>query len=379
MAGVVRKSPHMEQKPLKIALLVKRFHRSGGKERYVVELAQALGRRGHEIHVYACHLDHSLLTGMTGHQVPSRLRFSSVLNTLSFIRETQKMIPEKAFDIIHSHERNFTQPIVTLHSLSFLEGIEKYSFLRKIDQKYLSLRSLLYLWLEKQQMRSPWLISVSREVSRDVTRYYSRASNMVTIPPGVDTDQFSPSNVHNLRKKARAENRLAPNEVAVLFVGSAFQRKGLDRILPFIKGNMRLFVVGKGDKLARYKRLIRAYGIENNVVFTGMVHDVLKYYALADIVVLPSRSEAFGMSILEGMACGLPVIVSANSGVADLIDHNENGLLMKEDSALGDYFLLLQSEKERARLGERARATAEAYSWERVGITHEQFYYRILS
>lgn len=364
---------------MKIAFLVKRFNRSGGKERYVVELARALSLQGHSIHVYACTCDHSLLKDITFHPIVSRFAFSSVLNTLSFIKETEKTVPRQAYDIVHSHERNFTQKIVTLHSLTYCEGLEKYSFLRRIDQKYLSLRSLLYLWLEKRQMKSPWLVSVSREVSRDVEKYYGRSHNMITIPPGVDIDQFNPVKIQNLRDQARKENKLDKNELAVLFVGSAFQRKGLDRILPFIKGDMRLFVVGKGDKLNKYKSLIKTYGLEEKVVLTGMVKDVKHYYALADVVVLPSRSEAFGMSVLEGMACGLPVIVTHNSGVADLVEHNRNGLIMKDDTDLARYLDFLSSEKERSRLGTGARKTAQTYTWERVGQTHEAFYKQLLS
>ena len=364
---------------MEIALLVKRFTKSGGKERYVVELAGALRRLGHTIHVYGYESDNDLLDDISFHKVPKGMAFSSVLNTLSFIRESRHLLAGRTYDIVHSHERNYTQEIVTLHSLSFVQGVEKYSFLKRIDQKYLSLRSLLYLWLEKRQMKSPWLIAVSGEVSRDVYKYYGRDHQIQSIPPGVDTQRFSPGAITALRDQARLDQGLDKDELAVLFVGSAFQRKGLDRVLPAIKAKRRLFVVGKGDKLARYRRLIRAYGIEDKVVLTKMVKDVVPYYALADVVVLPSRSEAFGMSILEGMACGLPVIVSPNSGVSDLIVHQENGLIMNTDADLERFLDLLGEEKLRRRLGNNARQTAESHTWEHVGRRHEAFYRQLIS
>ncbi|MCF8066985.1 MAG: glycosyltransferase family 4 protein [Desulfobacterales bacterium] len=363
---------------MKTALLVKRFTLSGGKERYVVELARALKQQGHDVHIFACQCDQALLKEIIFHPVVSRFKIFSVLNTISFIRETAKMLSGQTFDIIHSHERNYTQKILTLHSLSYCEGLEKYSFLRRIDQKYFSLRSLLYLWLEKRQMKSPWLISVSQVVSRDVEKYYGRSGNIVIIPPGVDTERFNPANIKKRRKQARKENGLQENELAVLFVGSAFQRKGLEKLLSEIRDNMRLFVVGKGDKLAKFNRLIKKYGIEKKVILTGIQKDVQKYYALADMVVLPSSSEAFGMSILEGMTCGLPVIVSGNCGVADLIEHNRNGLVMKTDSDLGKYLHQLHSKEERLRLGTQAEETARTYTWERVGLAHEAFYKQVL-
>lgn len=364
---------------MKIALLVKQFKRTGGKERYVVELARSLSSQGHDVHVYAYSCDTSLVDGITFHQVTFRLSFSSILNTLSFIGETRKMLIGEVYDIIHSHERNYLHEFVTLHSLTYCEGIEKYPFFRGLVQKYFSLRSWLYLWLEKKQMKSPWLVAVSKEVSRGVAKHYGRSHQIRIIAPGVDTVFFDPAVLKDLRESTRLANKVEKNELAILLVGSAFQRKGVDRILPFLQGNRRLFVVGKGDNIAKYKALIRRMGLEQRVIFTGMIQDVRHYYALADVVVLPSRSEAFGMSVLEGMACGLPVIVSRNSGVSDLIEHNVNGLVMREDSELGLYFEQLAARKERVRLGDAARQTAVNYGWERVGAAHETLYRQVLA
>jgi len=352
---------------------------SGGKERYVVELARSLIGLGHSVDVFACKADDHLLEGMGFYCVPNRLRFSSVLNTISFIRETARMLRGRNYDIVHSHERNYTQEVLTLHSFSYRDGLEKYSLLRKIDQKYLSLRSWLYLWLENRQMKSPWLVAVSTAISRDVNTNYHRSVNVVEIPPGVDLTLFHEKGVASLRNKARKEKNLMPHELAVLFVGSAFQRKGLDIIISAISGDMRLFVVGKGDRIPKFRQMVRKKGLEKNVSFEGITDNVIKYYALADVVVLPSRSEAFGMSVLEGMACGLPVIVSHNCGIADLIQHNENGFLMHEDSELPRLLDLMRSPEERQRIGLGARKTAEQYSWIRVGEFHAALYGNILS
>ncbi|MDY0376662.1 MAG: glycosyltransferase family 4 protein [Desulfobacterium sp.] len=364
---------------MKIAILVKRFTLSGGKERYVVELARSLCRLGHSVDVFACKADDRLLEGMGFFRVENRFTFSSVLNTISFVRETAKMLMHHSYDIVHSHERNYTQRILTLHSFSYYDGLERYSRLRKIDQKYLSLRSWLYLWLEKRQMKTPWLVSVSTAISRDVNTHYHRSANVVEIPPGVDLDMFSRDGLELMREKERKERNLGEHDLAVLFVGSAFQRKGLDRLIPAIAKDMRLFVVGKGDRIVKFKQMVKNYGLEKNISFEGITDEIKKYYALADVVVLPSRSEAFGMSVLEGMACGLPVIVSHNSGIADLIQHGDNGFLMQKNSELPGLLDLMRSAKERQKIGNRARKTAEQYGWARVGRSHEILYEKILS
>ncbi|MCG8684975.1 MAG: glycosyltransferase family 4 protein [Desulfobacterales bacterium] len=364
---------------MKIAILVKRFTLSGGKERYVVELAKALYRLGHHVDVFAYEAEDNLLDGMGFFRVPNRMTFSSVLNTLSFVRETANMLKDHTYDIVHSHERNYKQEILTLHSFSYCDGLEKYGFIRKIDQKFLSMRSWLYLWLERRQMKSPWLVSVSTAISKDVDNHYGRTGNVVEIPPGVDLTLFDRHLLDTLREEARREKDLGKNDLAILFVGSAFQRKGLDRLIPAITHDMRLFIVGKGDHIPRFKKMAREHHHGQQISFEGITDNVIKYYALADVVVLPSRSEAFGMSVLEGMACGLPVIVSDNSGIADLIQHGDNGFLMKMPSDLPGLLDLMRSEKMRQQVGRCARKTAEQYSWSKVGMSHEAFYKRVLS
>ena len=190
---------------------------------------------------------------------------------------------------------------------------------------------------------------------------------------------FSRDGLELMREKERKERNLGEHDLAVLFVGSAFQRKGLDRLIPAIAKDMRLFVVGKGDRIVKFKQMVKNYGLEKNISFEGITDEIKKYYALADVVVLPSRSEAFGMSVLEGMACGLPVIVSHNSGIADLIQHGDNGFLMQKNSELPGLLDLMRSAKERQKIGNRARKTAEQYGWARVGRSHEILYEKILS
>jgi UDP-glucose:(heptosyl)LPS alpha-1,3-glucosyltransferase len=323
--------------------------------------------------------DSSLIDGMTFHPVPYKFAFSSVLNTLSFIRETHKMLDNSSFDIIHSHERNYAVEILTLHSFSYLSGLDNYSGFRRIDQKYFSLRSLCYLWLENKQMASPWLISVSDKIAKDVRDRYHRTENISVISPGVDIELFHPVLIAKERERSRNLAKFRDDELVILFIGSAFKRKGLDRLLPAITQGMRLIVVGTGDHLKRINRLVNAYNIQNQVSFMGFDENIIKYYAAADVVVLPSRSEAFGMSILEAMACGLPVIVSANSGVASLIAHQENGFILNNPNELPDLLKSMFSEQRRKAIGDRARATAQRHTWANAAAAHVDLYHRVVA
>lgn len=365
---------------LQIAVLVKSFSRTGGMERYVVETCRRLAARGHRLDIYAREADPELLDNMRFRRVPAGFSFSSAVRAVSFARETAKMLEGQQYDLVHSHEKGCCRDIETIHCFSYLDGLEKYSLLRRMDQKYLSLRSLLYLWLERRQMKTPWLIAVSEAIGDDIRKHYGRCAKVAVIPPGVDLEIFQPARVAAQREAARKAEGFSADDLVVLFVGSEFRRKGLDRLIRAIGPGMRLLVVGRGDELPYHRQLVTQHGLEERVRFAGLAREVFPYYAAADVVVLPSRSEAFGMSILEGMACGLPVIVSANSGVAPVIRHGDNGYLLHDAAAeLPALLQRLRSPSERERLGRGARDSAEEYSWARVADAHEALYRQIVA
>ncbi len=165
--------------------------------------------------------------------------------------------------------------------------------------------------------------------------------------------------------------------MAVIFVGTEFRRKGLDRLIRAIRPGMRLFVVGRGERHRYFSRLARQSGPSGRVHFEGWQEDVRPYYAAADVVALPSRSEAFGLCILEGMACGLPVVASPNSGVSELITDGVNGYRAAETHDLSEVLGRLKDSETRISIGARARQTAEEYAWDKVADRHEALFHKI--
>lgn len=365
------------KKVLKIAVLVKRFISSGGAERYAVEVTRRLLKKGHEISVYAREVEPGQETGVKWIRVSDRLRFSSVLNSVSFAVSAAHLLSQESYDVIHSHERAYAQDILTLHTFSFRGDVEKYSLLKRIDRIYLSPRSALYLWLEGKQMRTSRLVAVSDVILEDIRRNYPRAERVSVITPGVDTEWFHPSYVLQKREEERVRQEIPANETVILFVGSEFKRKGLDSLVPLISSGTRLIVVGKGERLGYYKSLARRRGTLERVYFKGHSDDIRHYYAASDVVVLPSRSEAFGMSVLEGMACGLPVVTSPNAGVASLIDDGRDGFVFRSVEELSKLLERLSDPALRTRIGLEARKKAERYSWDRTAEQYEELYFRI--
>jgi UDP-glucose:(heptosyl)LPS alpha-1,3-glucosyltransferase len=130
----------------------------------------------------------------------------------------------------------------------------------------------------------------------------------------------------------------------------------------------RILVVGN-DMKEPYFDSIQRHGLQGRLQFLPLRKDVEFYYAAADPYAGPSLEDAFAMPPLEAMSCGLPVIVSRQAGVSELITHGVDGFILEDPrdigllaSLLGD---LYRNTALRQRLGERAAKTALQYSWDR--------------
>jgi D-inositol-3-phosphate glycosyltransferase len=219
------------------------------------------------------------------------------------------------------------------------------------------------------------------------------------ISPGVDLELFRPIS------PAEASARLGhgPGHRMVLFVGRLDPVKGLDTLVlamakvvaeePSLRGHSCLCIVG-GDKpqdpdrvdaeRARIDRLARDSGLGDVIHFMGSVSqdDLPYYYSAAQVVVVPSRYESFGMVALEAMACGAPVIASDVGGLSTLVRDGRTGFLVPDgdaDALARRLLPLLRDPALRAALGHHGVATAEAYGWPVIAERIDSLYDRVLA
>ena len=144
------------------------------------------------------------------------------------------------------------------------------------------------------------------------------------VHPGVD-ERFFAADVRS-RLAIRTEFGISENDFLILFVGMNFELKGLEQLL-VIMARLRdenlhrppkLLVVGKGNR-EKYEKVAGYHGLHDDVLFAGIRHDMPAVYAAADLFVLLSGFDTFGMVVIEAMASGLPVIVSDTVGASDLV------------------------------------------------------------
>lgn len=365
---------HM-QKRLKVAILVRRFITTGGAERYAVEVTRRLAII-HEVHVFAQEWTPEGNENIRFHKIPKYFNSPRFANALAFDFFTSRHV-DASFDIVHSHERVRKFNVLTIHCPCF-----KTSFTRKKNKikkwlAYLSAaispRKLAYLWLEKKQFtlceQRVWL-AVSRNVKANVQENYALPDECFRIAyPGVSAD-FNRNHLAD-RTAARLDLGVAENELALLFVGTEFKRKGLDALLQAVAlarpAPFKLLVAGGGDRRS-YADIAEQLGIKDQVIFLGLVSDIERIYALADIFVLPTLNEPFGMSILEAMASGIPTVTSCAtySGCAEAICNGEALLLEHPQNPheIADALSRLIDDDYRHNLAERGRGLARQITWE---------------
>ena len=194
------------------------------------------------------------------------------------------------------------------------------------------------------------------------------------IHNGVDLEAFRPEPDRERAARLRDGLGLGREALAVAFVGSGFARKGLRFAIAMLArarargARVELLVAGRG-RLGPYRRLARRLGVAGAVRFAGPVADVARIYAASDAFLLPSLYEPFSNAALEALACGLPVLATAESGIAEVVEDGREGFLLPRPDAVerGGWLLerLAREPELRRAMGERAREGARRLDQER--------------
>ena len=190
----------------------------------------------------------------------------------------------------------------------------------------------LIMLLERRVYTNPRvrLAAVSAHVAAQLEKHFHR-TDVAVIPNAVDTTSFNPDIRLARRLASRKELALPDDAFVLLFIGNDWKTKGLDvllRALAIMPTPAKMLVVG-GDDVGLYQTSLQKLGLEGRVRFLTTSSDVLSFYAACDCYVAPTLEDAFGLPIIEAMACGLPVVASIQAGASEQIKHGENGYLLE--------------------------------------------------
>jgi len=328
---------------------------AGGKKGKPVEtafgLSKALVNMGHGVFIYTtdafnktekvskCRI--SDLFGINVHEFNCFGNRGGVFNICISTAMVIKLRNEvKTFDLIHLHEYPTFQNTVVhhyamKHHIPYL--LQSHGSLTKLDGpkgfKWL-IRSLYDVFFGKKLLRDASRVIASSRIEAEQFKNMGVDKDKIEIiPNGIDISEFE--NLP-LRGEFRTKWGIEDKQKVILFLARINIIKRPDLLAKAFSKllnegyNVHLIIAGPDDGyLATLKELVGKMGIEKNVLFTGPLYGrrKLEAYVDADVYVLPSSYEAFGITVLEACACGIPIIVTNKCGIADQIS-NESGLVI---------------------------------------------------
>ncbi len=322
----------------------------GGAGTYAEKVTCELAKLGHEIFVFTPQIDefHKETINVPNLKIirvhiNGRLPFKALQFWLRLPEEIKIAEQNGKFDIIHFNGISYwflkkklvnAPHIVTIHHL-VIDAIKSNNLSTVSRFKDLcGENSLIIPWIEKRCIHSAdKIIAVSNFTKEQILKNYNiEPGKTSVIYNGIDfkTRSFSEEELEATKKGFGLDNK-----PVLLFVGRVDDpRKGLDMLIKALpkvleKVDVNLLVIGKGDK-TKVRELAESIGVSNKIIFTGFVDEITlkKCYALCDAYVCPSRLEGFGLTLLDALAAGKPIVATRVGAIPEIIIDKANGVLV---------------------------------------------------
>ncbi len=375
---------------------------TGGMNVYVRELSRELGKRGHRVDVFTRFQDEQtaqveefgenaqvvhLEAGPRAPYDKNRLP----MHVDEFVEGIEEYARAEGlkYDVIHSHywvsglvarklQQAWDVPFVQMfHTLGELKNsVAKAVGDREVAARIVGEASVMR-WADRLIAATPL------EEEQMVCLYGANQCKIEVIPAGVDTSLFYPRDKENVRELLSLPGIETP---ILLFVGRIERLKGIDTLLEsaavvsrYCSGrDLKVLIVGGGgqteEENAELRRVVELHhdlNLEEQVEFVGSKPQEMLplYYSAADVTIMPSHYESFGLVAVESMASGTPVIASNVGGLSYTVVDGETGFLVEQENhfQLAErVHTLLKNPEMRERMGEQAHLHAQQYSWENI-------------
>ncbi len=363
----------------------------GGSGVVATELGKELAVLGHEVHFISYALPHRLtqfVENIFYHEVEvsNYPLFEHQLYSLALTSKMLEVIEYEQLDLLHVH---YAIPHATSAYLAKQilnksgSDIKVITTLHGTDVTLVGLEPSFLPLVKFSIEGSDGVTAVSRFLKEKTLTNYPIDKDIEVIHNFIDTDIYKP--VCNKTFK----DHVAPNGEKILIHTSNFRpvKRVADtiKILELVNKQIptKLILIGDGPDRSECERLARELKLERNVLFLGKQDGLQNLLSVADIFLLPSQSESFGLAALEAMSCGVPVISSSIGGLPELVLHNKTGFIAEfaDVDRMSKYALeLLTNEKKIAQFSKNSRKRAEEKFEKKIIVPqYIEYYERILA
>ena len=363
----------------------------GGSGVVATELGKELAKLGHEVHFISYALPHRLINFVENifyHEVEvsNYPLFEHQLYGLALTSKMLEVIEYEQLDLLHVH---YAIPHATSAYLAKQilnqsgQDIKVITTLHGTDITLVGLEPSFLPLVKLSIEASDGVTAVSRFLKEKTLTNYSINKEIEVIHNFIDTELYKP--VCNQQFK----DHIAPEGEKILIHTSNFRavkRVGdTIRILEKVKKEIptKLILIGDGPDRSECERLTRELKLEKDVIFLGKQDGLENLLSVADIFLMPSQSESFGLSALEAMACGVPVISSSVGGLPELVLHNKTGYIAEfsDVDRMSKYALELLTKKKKINtFSKKSRERAEKVFEKKLIVPmYIDYYEKILS
>ncbi len=373
---------------MKIGLLSDAYYPiTGGVSTSLLMLKEGLIKMGHEVYVitptargykeYDKNDPHMIrIKG-----VPFPLKGLRHFRFIPFVGRYFRKIKKLKLDVIHVHtefsigilgkkikDRTKVPMVFTVHTM-----YEEYiNYVSKTLNKFFhnKMRNNVIRLMNSYIKRAEVTIVPSNK-TKDLMISYGINGNYEIVPTGIEMSRFYKKNYTDEQVLKLKESLGLKDEFVCLYVGRISSEKSIDVLIKGFKKtnyqNMKFLIVGDGPYMSELKALVKKENLENNVIFTGMISwDLVGlYYQLGDVFLNASLSETQGLTYIEALASGLPLIVKYDKVLENVVTNEYNGLFFHENEELPELINKLSQSKEISdKLKENAYKSVKKYSKE---------------
>lgn len=367
----------------------------GGSGVVATELGKALAKRGHEIHFITYAMPSRLSSFMDNiyyHEVEMN-NYPLFEFPLYSIALASKMVEVTRFhelDLLHAHYAipHATSAFLAREILkSETHNAMSIRFVTTLHGTDITLTGLEPSFLPTMKFsieKADGVTAVSKFLADKTNVQYQIEKHIEVIPNFVDTERFKRQDDE---KSLCFKKNFAPaNEKILIHISNFRALKRVQDVIKILyevrkKVEAKLLLVGDGPDRSDCERLVRELELSDHVRFMGKQDALVELLSVSDIFIIPSQSESFGLSALEAMSCGVPVISSSVGGLPELNLHRETGFIAEigDVERMAKYATDLLSDPKRYELmSKNARKRAEEFSEERIVPRYEEFYAKTL-